>query len=496
MPTNTSVSVAFLVVVLWFCGRSCSMQIPETKRKLLVISFDGLGKNYTKTHVMRNLGTMYSKGSYPTNMRNVFVTKTFPNHFTMATGVYEETHGVVGNLIYDPVMKKMLKISDKGYFTQNPNIVPIWTLNEMFGGCSACSMWPGCGEEYHNRNITFYVKYNESITLKEQIESAILWFTHNKTPANLVMLYFDQPDVVGHAYGPDSKEVTAALKKIDEGIAYLNHKLILFSLKDKVDIIIVSDHGMAAVPEENIIRLEESKLYQHSGYSPVWNIWPIEDSLSVLDSLHKASEGQNFTVYAKKNLPDEWHYKNNPRISDIIIVADVGYVFQDFDEVIEKYKKKGYEGLTTVHGDHGYSPDAEEMEPIFVAVGPSFKKNNQVPAFNSTDIYPLMCLLLELPPGPHNGSLLAVAPLLAVPLGSGIVQPLVIALCSVVMLIAVVGVVACTVNNKQKRGKPSADSLINGYVYRQTMARHDSGGNDGDASEEERLLEADITYEI
>lgn len=78
------------------------------------------------------------------------------------------------------------------------------TANEKAGKHSGCMMWPGSNFQYNGTSCTFTQAFDENISWKSRVDTVIKWFTHDKTPANLVMLYFEEPDGHGHIYGPES----------------------------------------------------------------------------------------------------------------------------------------------------------------------------------------------------------------------------------------------------------------------------------------------------
>ncbi|XP_042225607.1 bis(5'-adenosyl)-triphosphatase enpp4-like isoform X3 [Homarus americanus] len=432
----------FLLIVIqllnnvWL-GRTAGMEVTPAqlllRRKILVVSLDGFGHDYLTKYQWQHLSNLYAHGSYPYRFRNQFVTKTFPNHFSVATGMYEEAHGVVGNNVYEPQLKQTFEVSDAELFTQNPHVSPIWTLNEEHGGHSGCIMWPGCDFAYRGKNVTFWSPYHERAALKESIDTSIQWFTNEQTPANLIFLYHEEPDHLGHIYGPNSSQVLKELKKIDEDIGYLYHMLQLHGLKDTVDVIILSDHGMSAVKEENIIDLNaivDHDLYNTSGNSPMLQVWTTPENFKVVYShLMKRIKTEKYMVYL--NSDDKlksWHFTNNTRISEITLLAEEGYVFQDFKKYIEGIKNSGLSDLTDTHGDHGYPVDVPSMEPIFVAVGPSFKQGFEALEFSNIDVYLLLCHMLYLPPGPHNGTFDHINSILMEPVSSMLILPVTISL--------------------------------------------------------------------
>lgn len=476
--------LAFLVVELVVGVRSVGRQV-------VVVSLDGFPKEQLSRHPWEHLTWVYAHGSQPRKFINQFPTKTFPNHFSVATGMYQESHGVVGNTVFDKTLNRTLTIKDTELFTQNPGVMPLWTLNELQGGSSACIMWPGCDAPFHGRNVTYWEPYHASASLNNSVDLAVKWLTHAMLPANLIFLYHDQPDMAGHVYGTNSSYYSDMLKQVDAGVGYLFHLLELRKLRQKVDVIILSDHGTTTISEEtgiiDLASVLNPELYTFSGSSPVLNIWPVEGKdLYVFGKLKDGSASNHYRVFLKEDPQMKmWHYRDNPRISSITLVSDMGYVFQDFRDYIKKYHEKKYPGLTNVFGDHGYEVDNPSMEPIFVAVGPSFRQKFIAEDFSNIDVYPLVCMMLGLSPGPNNGSLDNIQTILARPISLRLIEPLLVAVVCLVVLGLVVGAVACRLHRRDKR-KVSADALINGYVFRKTMEK---AKRRDDGSEEECLLE-------
>ncbi|XP_045103889.1 bis(5'-adenosyl)-triphosphatase enpp4-like isoform X3 [Portunus trituberculatus] len=405
----------------------------DVGRQVVVVSLDGFPKEQLSKHPLEHLTRVYAHGSQPRRFINQFPTKSFPNHFSVATGMYQESHGVVGNTVFDKALNRTLTIKDSELFTQNPGVMPLWTLNEQLGGSSGCIMWPGCDVTFHGRNVTYWEPYQHNASLSNSVDLAVKWLTHDMVPANLIFLYHDQPDMAGHVYGPDSSYYRDMLKKVDAGVGYLFHLLDLRKLRQKVDVIILSDHGTTSVSAETgIIDLSSvlsPKLYTFTGGSPVLNVWPVEGKdLYVYDRLKNGSPSNHYKVFLKENPQMKaWHYRDNPRISSITLVSDVGYVFQDFRNNIKNFQETGYPGLTEMFGDHGYEVDNPSMEPIFVAVGPSFRQKFIAENFSNIDVYPLVCMMLGLSPGPNNGSLNNIQTILARPISSLFIEPLLVA---------------------------------------------------------------------
>lgn len=196
----------FFIVTLFLCYFDVTKCSTTDHPVLLVISLDGFRADYFDRGLTPTLEVLRRCGTYAPHLRPVFPTKTFVNHFSIATGLYAGTHGVLGNELYD-IVDGEIRYSYK-LFHQNDETLPIWTWNEISGGHSGCMMWPGSDFEYKGKNCTFTQIYDENMTREQQVDKVISWIQHPTTPTNLVMMYVNQPDDVSHAYGPDDQHVS------------------------------------------------------------------------------------------------------------------------------------------------------------------------------------------------------------------------------------------------------------------------------------------------
>ncbi|KAF6208707.1 hypothetical protein GE061_017165, partial [Apolygus lucorum] len=276
------------------------------------------------------------------------------------------------------------------------------TLNEMSNGShhSGCMMWPGCGMDYQGIRNTYDVKYNESMTWNQRINTSISWFKHPQNPANLVMVYFESPDLEEHIYGPNSAQTDAQIRRTDDTVASILQALEVNDLTD-VNVVFLSDHGMEAVTLPRIINLTDiiNGLGLVVGTSPLLQIYPKKGKLEELYSkLHQYSQKNgNFDVYKKQDIPERYHYKNCKRAPPILAVAKPKYGFQDLYAYIEDVKAKYNVTVTndTEFGVHGYDPDFPSMQPFFLARGPKFHSDFAAPN-RTVDLFGLFTDILGL----------------------------------------------------------------------------------------------------
>lgn len=393
---------------------SCAAQKTPAQNpdyKLLIISFDGFRWDYLQRTHTPNFDRFITEGVHARQgIKDAFVTKTFPNHFTLVTGLWEESHGIINNEMFDPVLNETFSPpntkaqSDPAWY--NVGAEPIWVTNQLqkLQGRSGVMMWVGGGAPVKWVQPSRYIPYNGSMKDHDKVDTVIQWFTDDY-PINLGCMYFMQPDSDGHAFGPESKEVTERIAQLDQVVGYLLAELEQKDLLKDLNIIVTSDHGFSATPHENAINLTNfinPDSYFLTGLTPLAHIWPHPGEFAeIYQNLSAgASQSGNFVVYRRGEIPAHFHYSHNRRIPPILAVARDHFSF-----VTDKPLKE--------LGDHGYDNRNQNMHPFFLAMGPSFKRGYSVETFNNVDVYPLMCHLLQLTPAPNNGSLEVVMTLLA-----------------------------------------------------------------------------------
>ena len=259
---------------------------------LLIVSFDGFRHDYLEKVAKSgrktpNFDKLRQEGVEAQHVKNRFITKTFPNHYSLVTGYHEESHGVTANEFYDQSTGRKFNFSvdsDSTMWnngTKGGGAEPVWVTNEkaehsaLFKKRSGCMMWPGCKAEIHGVRPTWWMAYNQTYPNKSRIDDVIKWFSSQDKPINLGLLYFSEPDHSGHEFGPESETILDLIVALDEVVGYLLSELEKHHLLHKMNLIITSDHGMVEV--DKVIELDKylnSSLYTKYGGSPVYNIDP------------------------------------------------------------------------------------------------------------------------------------------------------------------------------------------------------------------------------
>lgn len=293
-------------------------------------------------------------------IKNVFPTKTFPNHHSIATGVYPDKHGIMANSLWDFDLKAELNYSSNLYHFKDA-IKPIWILNEMNGGQSGCMMWPGSDFAYDNYQCTWRRHFNVSDNYMTRVDEVFTWIKNDTKSPNLIMFYIEEPDLHAHAFGPNSSTITNLVSILDDVTKYIYQSIIKSNLKNKVNVVHLSDHGMDELELRNVIDLTKiigKKKVNFYGSTPVLQIVPNNPSETqeIYQKIKIESEKRGtFNVYTNDELPQKWKYRNDIRVGNITVVADLGYGFQDMFALADLYEKTYNipKTNTTKYGVHG-----------------------------------------------------------------------------------------------------------------------------------------------
>ncbi|KAJ0009519.1 hypothetical protein NQD34_001221 [Periophthalmus magnuspinnatus] len=404
---------------------------------LLLVSFDGFRADYLKRFPMPNLKNLYTQGVLVEQMTNVFITKTFPNHYSLVTGLYAESHGIIASNMYDPDTKKHFRVSNNTDPLWWNEAEPLWITALDAEYKTAAMMWPGSDVLIHNRTATHYLPYNSNMTFRERMGNVTKWLTGdgNEEGVKFAALYWEQPDSSGHKYGPENTTMMGqTLKQVDDDIGLLMSQLKVAGLWGQINVIITSDHGMTQCSPDRLIRLDkclDPDNYTLVDVTPVAALIPKQDKTAVFNLLKDCH--LHMTAYLKEDIPERLHYRNNRRVQPIILIADEGWTIVQNGNVLPRL------------GDHGYDNSLPSMHPFLVAVGPSFRQGQRISSIESVDVYPLMCHLLAMNGKPNNGTLSRTRCMLAgekcwdVPLVIGLVVGVLLLLTTVTFLFRFLG---------------------------------------------------------
>lgn len=379
--------------------------MPRLTRHVVLISLDGFRADYMARPVAVNLRAIAARGVRAERMEPVFPSKTFPNHYSIATGLTAEEHGIVANVMRDSVL---------GTFTTRDTVAqsesrwwggePIWVTAESQGVRAASISWPGSEAVIKGVRPTWWQRYWHEEPAASKIEKVmrLLQLPADSAPG-LITLYFHDVDTDSHTYGPDSPETDAAIARVDSAVGAIDAGIARLGLRDQVTLIIVSDHGMTAVSGDRQIVLDDYldlSTIDVIDWSPVGAIVPRDGNV---ERVYRALHGKHphLQVYRKGEVPARWHFNNNPRITPIVLVADEGWSITSR----EFLRRRAERGTTIWGGAHGYDPALQSMGALFVAAGPGIAQGKVVAPFRNVHVYSLMTHLLGLRPARTSGSI-------------------------------------------------------------------------------------------
>ena len=368
------------------------------KPYVILISLDAFRWDYVDRFKPPHLSRFINEGVKSESLIPSYPSKTFPNHYTIATGLYPDKHGIISNSFYDPELnleysKKAVGSSEDGRFYGG---TPIWVQAARSGLVTASYFFLGSEAEVQGIRPTYYKKFNMTTKKEVRVNKVLEWLN---LPANerphMITMYFPDMDNTGHRYGPNNDEkLKASLFELDQHLGNLFDGVKQTNLA--VNIIIVSDHGMSDVAVDNYLSVDSlynDELYRAYNNGSMINIYPYDNQRTdEIFALLKAREKNNhFKVYRTKDAPRFEYIPHNKNWGAMQIIPDDGYYFNS-DWLIGRRIKSG----EAVFGEHGFDSNDKNMHGIFFANGPAFKKGFVAPSVKNIHIYPLMCTILDL----------------------------------------------------------------------------------------------------
>ncbi|KAF2675277.1 Phosphodiest-domain-containing protein [Microthyrium microscopicum] len=389
----------------------------------LLISLDGFRADFLQRGLSPTLNAFVREGVSSLYMLPPFPSVTFVSHYTMATGLYPELHGIVGNSFWDPAMKDTFSYTDpKALKPEWWGGEPFWVTAEKQGIKTAIHMFPGSEAHIGNVDLAYVDKFNQTEALDNKVSRVLGWLdlpgpksveTIKDAPRpQLIVAYVPDVDADGHAFGPNSTEVRDSIVKADDMLTKIFDGLKDRNLTDIVNVIIVSDHGMATTSVDRLIQLDDlvdMDKIEHTDGWPLYGLRPKKDA-DIEPIYHQlkahAEENPYIEVYHKdKDMPAEYHFSNNPRIAPIWVVPQTGWAIVKKDEFnVEQAKNEGI--VYSPRGLHGYDFRHPLMRAIFVARGPAFPHapHSRIEAFPNINVYNIVCDSIGLKPVPNNGT--------------------------------------------------------------------------------------------
>jgi predicted AlkP superfamily pyrophosphatase or phosphodiesterase len=399
-------ALLLLLLIGWWAGAGRA-QAPasDLRPTVILISLDGWRWDYAQKYPAPTLTRLMKQGVSGTLIPS-FPSKTFPNHYTIVTGLYPGHHGIIANSIKDPPTGRRLTMSNRKE-VQDPmwwGGEPIWVTIQNAGQLAGALFWPGSEAPIMGQWSRYWEPFDDRMSPNARVDLVLQWLDlpASQRPTFLT-LYFSDTDSAGHDFGPDSRAVADAARRIDGYLNRLLRGLARRQLQDRVNIVIVSDHGMSEANTSRVVILDD---YISPDSVDIIDLNPtlgLFTSPENEEAVYKALAGAHprLKVFRKAETPAHWHYREHPRIPPIVGVVDEGWQIM---------RRSTFNGLLAKgeHGPigvHGYDPmEAPSMRAIFVATGPAFKSGATVPAFENVDIYNALAKVLGVTPAKNDGN--------------------------------------------------------------------------------------------
>jgi predicted AlkP superfamily pyrophosphatase or phosphodiesterase len=384
----------------------CAQGRPDAAQPIVIlVSLDGWRWDYHTRFSAPNLERLIARGVRAERLIPSFPSKTFPNHYTVVTGLYPGHHGIVSNNIKDPATGRRFSLSNRRE-VQDPlwwGGEPLWVRVQKEGRSAATVFWPGSEAPILGQRPQFWMEFDEGMPGPARVDQVLRLLRQppGRRPA-LVTLYLEEVDTVAHDRGPDSGAVGDAVRRVDGYLGSLLQGLERAQLLDVTDIVVTSDHGLAETSMSRVVVLDDYISLadvEIIDINPTLGLYPKpgreEGVYNALASAHP-----RLTVYRREQTPERWHYRDHPRIPSIVGVVDEGWQLLRRATIVERTARR----LFGPRGEHGYDPlTAQSMHGIFVAAGPSFKQGVTVPAFENVHVYNALAAALGLSPAPNDG---------------------------------------------------------------------------------------------
>jgi predicted AlkP superfamily pyrophosphatase or phosphodiesterase len=372
-------------------GRKNSAE-QQKKPYVILISADGFRYDYAEKYQATHLLELSNDGVSAESMIPSYPSVTFPNHYTIVTGLYPSHHGLVNNSYYDRGRKDFYSMGAKAKVADGSwyNGTPLWVLAEQQHMLAASFYWVASEAAIKDTRPTYYYVYNEKIGIKKRIETVVDWLKlPEESRPHFITFYLPQVDHEGHAYGPDAPETKQAVHFVDDAIGELTKAVKTTGLD--VNYVFVSDHGMTNIDTEHPIRVPyaiDTSKFIVSGDGTIVELYA-KNKHDIDDTYQKLKkEAIDYQVYLKEDMPDYLHYGKKDdwhnNIGDILLIPNWPKVFNLYSRKLNP-------------GTHGFDPyKVKDMHATFFAWGPAFKEHLKIPAFENVDIYPVITAILGL----------------------------------------------------------------------------------------------------
>ena len=378
---------------------------PSNDPPLILISLDGFRWDYTTQFPAESstLRALREKGASVRTLIPVFPSNTFPNHYTIVTGLYPANHGIINNDFFDPALGAVFKYNQPGSARDGRwwGGEPIWSTVIKQGRKAAAAFWVGSEAEVAGVRPTYWRHYDGRLPFETRLEELVGWM---KRPADerpaFIAFYLEDVNGAGHRFGPDSPEVAAAIRLSDQRVGAILARLRAEQIEP--NLIIVSDHGMTATAADRVVLLEDhidlsSVQVDHQGSTLA--LRPLDgDDARVIRAF---AQVPHLKALRAEDLPPHFRLSGNARIPSVWLLPDEGWLVgtkANYERLKKNYPEKGF-----LAGDHGYDPTLRNMQGILIAHGPAFRAGASFEAAENVHVYHLLCAVLKITPAKNDG---------------------------------------------------------------------------------------------
>jgi predicted AlkP superfamily pyrophosphatase or phosphodiesterase len=390
--------VAVAVALVLACAAAAAQRPSGEPPILILISFDGWRWDYIDRLPAPNLKALAAGGVRASRLIPSFPVLTFPNHYTIVTGLYPEHHGVVANTMRDASMpERFTQSSETAKDARWWGGEPLWVTAIRQGRRAGTMFWPGTEAAIGGVRPTYWKPYDKKFATRDRVEQALAWLA---LPAperpSFVSLYFEEVDTAGHDFGPGSPELANAASHLDAALGQLVEGVHRLGLDDRTSIVIVSDHGMTPTSYDRVVYLDAMIDIGSIEILESGSTLAINPRDGDVEGLYRRLHGRHpmLPIYKREDLPARLHFRDNARIPAIIGIPADGWSVTTGQRLSEE----------ELHvGAHGYEPTTPNMGALFVAAGPPLRRGLVVAPFENVHIYDLLCRILQITPAKNDG---------------------------------------------------------------------------------------------
>jgi predicted AlkP superfamily pyrophosphatase or phosphodiesterase len=396
--------LSLLSAVVTFATPQTPPRVAAPDPIVILVSIDGFRADYFDRFKPPALTRLAERGVRSKGLIPQFPSKTFPNHYTLVTGLRLANHGIVSNNMVAPDIPGRFSMANREV-TTDPRWwggEPIWNTVERQGKVAAAMFWPGSEAPINGHRPSYWMPFDDAMPRAERVSRLLDWLRlpEGRRPSFLT-LYFSDVDTAGHRFGPESAEVREAVLDVDRSIGELVSGIDALLLSDRVQYVVVSDHGMAQLRRERMIVLDDyldPATVDVLDWSPVLALSPRDGNV---DRVYTALKGRHkaLDVYRNAEIPAKYgRLAGHPRVPAILGIAKDGWAVTSRRE-LARLDEPGH----TTNGAHGYDPGNKSMRGLFIASGPRLRSGKVVRRFENIHVYELMCALVGVEPAQNDG---------------------------------------------------------------------------------------------